>query len=192
MHPRCASRRRPISSGRRDTGSRRSTLRIIVKASTRTHQHRRDALYECCFHVFQAPDKDRTGPSKSDRFRRTMISHVDVGSDIHPPSQLRFRHWIREPRAPTMTNYVDAAYGGKPALAQLRRIWVSGLIAAGGNGNGFGGRCTWLTRAYLGRPIRFGAARRIRSVLSSVSNVCTRRWVAAEIGRPRGCRGRGL
>ena len=48
-----------------------------------------------------------------------------------------------------MPNYVDATYSGKPALAQLRRMWVPGLIAAGGNGNGFGGRCTWLTRGHL-------------------------------------------
>jgi hypothetical protein len=56
---------------------------------------------------------------------------------------------VTRPSTPIMTNYVDATYSGKPALAQLRRIWVSGLIAAGGNGNGFGGRCTWLTRGHL-------------------------------------------
>jgi hypothetical protein len=36
--------------------------------------------------------------------------------------------------------------------------------------------------AFLGGPIRFGAARRIRSILSSVSNVCTRRWVGRKSG----------
>jgi hypothetical protein len=47
------------------TGLRRGTLRIVVKASTRTHQHRRDALHGRRFHVLQSPDKDRTGPGAS-------------------------------------------------------------------------------------------------------------------------------